>query len=161
MATEVANPVSFPIRSPRRIQRGARYSAIPEPNASSDRQSPLPSLYSLDSAFQLQEYISQLVRRDPEDLEAIVKIPSGQTLQGEQGDPSTSTQDHAEVDPNCWIYEHLRRLAQDLTYPLITLLQAECTRQSCPEMKAGEWLYLCVAHGNGGAMEVCLCFRLA
>ena len=23
-------------------------------------------------------------------------------------------------------------------------------------MKAGEWLYLCVAHGNDGAMEVCM-----
>lgn len=47
-----------------------------------------------------------------------------------------------------------RRLAQDLTHPLITMLQQECTRQTCPEMKAGEWLYLCVAHGNSGAMEV-------
>lgn len=47
-----------------------------------------------------------------------------------------------------------RRLAQDLTHPLITALQQECTRQTCPEMKAGEWLYLCVAHGNSGAMEV-------
>jgi hypothetical protein len=25
-----------------------------------------------------------------------------------------------------------------------------------PEMKAGEWLYLCVAYGNDDAMEVCL-----
>lgn len=48
-----------------------------------------------------------------------------------------------------------RRLAQDLTHPLITTLQQECTRQTCPEMKAGEWLYLCVAHGNDGSMEQC------
>lgn len=48
----------------------------------------------------------------------------------------------------------IRRLAQDLSHPLITMLQQECTRVTCPEMKAGEWLYLCVAHGNGGAMEV-------
>lgn len=34
------------------------------------------------------------------------------------------------------------------------MLQQECTRITCPEMKAGEWLYLCVAHGNDGAMEV-------
>lgn len=47
-----------------------------------------------------------------------------------------------------------RRLAQDLSHPLITMLQLECTRSTCPEMKAGEWLYLCVAHGNEGAMEV-------
>jgi hypothetical protein len=48
----------------------------------------------------------------------------------------------------------LRRLAQDLSHPLITMLQQVCTRTTCPEMKAGEWLYLCVAHGNDGAMEV-------
>jgi hypothetical protein len=58
-------------------------------------------------------------------------------------------------------FDHIflrRRLAQDLSHPLITMLQQECTRASCPEMKAGEWLYLCVAHGNEGAMEVGLSF---
>jgi hypothetical protein len=34
------------------------------------------------------------------------------------------------------------------------MLQQECKRTTCPEMKAGEWLYLCVAHGNDGTMEV-------
>lgn len=72
-----------------------------------------------------------------------------------------------------WIYEHLRqvhhhlleafnhadvpshpfaphsRLPQDLN-PLITSLLPICNRQSCPEMKAGEWQYLCVAHADGG-----------
>ena len=48
-----------------------------------------------------------------------------------------------------------RRLAEDLSYPLISVLQQECTRASCPEMKTGEWLYLCVAHGNDGDM---VCF---
>lgn len=51
------------------------------------------------------------------------------------------------------------RLAQDLSHPLITTLQQECTRQTCPEMKAGEWLYLCVAHGNEGAMEVSSAYK--
>src|SRR3984957_19143689 len=48
-----------------------------------------------------------------------------------------------------------RQLAQDLSHSLITMLQQECTPASCPEMKAGKWLYLCIAHGNKGAMEVC------
>lgn len=53
-------------------------------------------------------------------------------------------------------HKFIRRLAQDLTYPLITNLQLECNRDTCPEMKAGEWLYLCVAHGNapGGHVQV-------
>lgn len=149
MATEVAAPVAFPMTSPRRLQRGSRYSAHPQPG-------PPPSLSSLESAFQLQEYISQLIKRDPEDIEAIVKLPASTTTASDQSNESaTSSQDTPDVDQSCWVYEHLRRLAQDLTYPLITLLQAECTRQTCPEMKAGEWLYLCVAHGNGGNMEQC------
>ncbi|PVF98572.1 Mob1/phocein [Serendipita vermifera] len=154
MAAEVSAPVAFPSTSPRRVQRGARYSAV-EATLGSGAQGSPPSLYSLDSAFQLQEYIAQLVRRNPEDIDAIVKLPSGQASQHDLNDPSTSVQDGPEVDQSCWVYEHLRRLAQDLTSPLITLLQVECTRQSCPEMKAGEWLYLCVAHGNGNAMEQC------
>ncbi|KAH8814591.1 Mob1/phocein [Flagelloscypha sp. PMI_526] len=101
----------------------------------------LPSLSSLDSAFQLQEYISLLIRLDVHDVETITSLPN----------PDSGN----IVDESCWIYEQLRRLAQDLSHPLITMLQVDCTRQSCNEMKAGEWLYLCVAHGNDGAMERC------
>ncbi|KAF9457672.1 hypothetical protein BDZ94DRAFT_1227476 [Collybia nuda] len=131
----------------------------------------LPSLASLDSAFQLQEYISLLIRLDVHDVEAIVSLPgksSGKEKEKEKEDEATGDEKSTEekdgekdrksdvaVDEACWIYEQLRRLAQDLSHPLITMLQQECTRASCPEMKAGEWLYLCVAHGNDGAMEQC------
>lgn len=122
----------------------------------------LPSLSSLDSAFQLQEYISLLIRLDVHDVDAIVTLPgstkdtgkakgSEERTEGKEGEKKSDI----TVDEACWIYEQLRRLAQDLTHPLITTLQQECTRASCPEMKAGEWLYLCVAHGNDGAMEQC------
>ena len=53
-----------------------------------------------------------------------------------------------------------RQLAQDLSHTLITMLQQECMRSTCPEMKAGEWVYLRVAHRNEGAMEVCALSRL-
>lgn len=122
-----------------RISRGARYSAVLAPPTSS------PSLASFESAFQLQEYIAQLVKYDPHDVDAIVNLPSA--IPDGTGEGST-------VDRDCWIYEQLRRLAQDLASPLINLLQLECDRNTCPEMKAGEWLYLCVAHGNGSTMEV-------
>jgi hypothetical protein len=45
------------------------------------------------------------------------------------------------------------RLPQDLT-PLLTSLLPVCSRETCPEMKAAEWVYLCVAHpvlGPGGS----------
>ncbi|PPQ87941.1 hypothetical protein CVT25_001126 [Psilocybe cyanescens] len=131
----------------------------------------LPSLASLDSAFQLQEYISLLIRLDVHDVEAIISFPgssqkdkdsASEKDKEEQKDNTKDGDKDADkaknevtVDEGCWIYEQLRRLAQDLSHPLITTLQQECTRASCPEMKAGEWLYLCVAHGNDGAMEQC------
>lgn len=141
----------------------------------------LPPLSALDSAFQLQEYISLLIRLDVHDVETIVSIPERQHgLERESSDGSNGEEKDEEkegkdvtVDESCWVYEQLRcvvpltycslditllwitrRLAQDLTHPLITTLQQECTRSTCPEMKAGEWLYLCVAHGNESAMEV-------
>ncbi|CAE6489100.1 unnamed protein product [Rhizoctonia solani] len=98
----------------------------------------------IDSAFQSQEYIAQLIRQDPHDVQKIVTPPK-------------PDDEKSSVDDGCWLYEQLRRLAQDLTYPLITNLQLECNRETCPEMKAGEWLYLCVAHGNttGGHIQCC------
>ncbi|EJD52411.1 Mob1/phocein [Auricularia subglabra TFB-10046 SS5] len=120
-----------------RPAHGARladfFPAVPEP---------LPNVGEIESAFQLQEYISLLIRHDVHDVSHIVAVPA-------------SVPDDKSIDEGCWVYEQLRRLAQDLTHPLITTLQQECTRQSCPEMKAGEWLYLCVAHGNGGTTECC------
>ncbi|TFK23027.1 Mob1/phocein [Coprinopsis marcescibilis] len=120
----------------------------------------LSSLASLESAFQLQEYISLLIRLDVHDVEAITSLPGSNSNKdagksGEEKDQATEKKGEVQVDQWCWVYEHLRRLAQDLTHPLITTLQQECTRATCPEMKAGEWLYLCVAHGNEGSMEQC------
>lgn len=139
--TAVTTSAPPPAPHKHRVMRGERYATLSEPPTT------LPPLFSLDSAFQLQEYIAQLVKFNPHDVDAIVSLPSSTTSnEGSGGD----------VDLNCWIYEQIRRLAQDLTSPLITLLQHECDRNSCPEMKAGEWLYLCVAHGNGGTMEVSL-----
>jgi len=109
------------------------------------------SLSTIDSAFQLQEYISLLIRHDIHDVDAIVSIPDTSKDYVEDEKESRDV----TVDEACWIHEQLRRLAQDLSHPLITMLQQECTRRTCPEMKAGEWLYLCVAHGNEGSMEQC------
>ena len=46
-------------------------------------------------------------------------------------------------------------MALDLSHPFITSLQEQCTRDSCPEMKAGEWLYLCAAHATVNEHECC------
>jgi hypothetical protein len=61
----------------------------------------LPSLSSLDSAFQLQEYISLLIRLDVHDVDTIVSMPG-------KHDADKGDVNRVEVDEACWIYEQLR-----------------------------------------------------
>src|SRR5271168_2207153 len=91
----------------------------------------LPSLASLDSAFQLQEYISLLIRLDVHDVNAIVCLPgtapSGAKDKENEGYESIERKIYERrkgvsekdgdgdkgkgepaVDEACWIYEQLR-----------------------------------------------------
>jgi len=83
----------------------------------------LPSLSSLDSAFQLQEYISLLIRLNVHDVEAIVSLPGKPTDKENQTDPDQESLEGTDnkkpedigkndvmVDEACWIYEQLRRV---------------------------------------------------
>ena len=103
-----------------RPRRGARFSAFyPPPPAEG------PSLSAIDSAFQIQEYIAQMIRKDPHNVEAVVSIPEknrgvASTVDDGKdetvGEPSTAGDDGKEpgskpeyaVDESCWIYEQLR-----------------------------------------------------
>ena len=83
----------------------------------------LPSLASLDSAFQLQEYISLLIRLDVHDVDTIVSVPgktsgkerheghSGEELKGEEKEAEKEHKSEIAVDESCWIYEQLRYAA--------------------------------------------------
>ncbi|KAA1106512.1 hypothetical protein PGT21_035808 [Puccinia graminis f. sp. tritici] len=125
---------------PVRLRKGTRFEdAYPSMFASLGDKDPDPSslLASLESPFQLQEYIAHLVRADPHAVARIIKLPS------------------PHVQREVWIYEQLRRLAHDLGHPLVSALQADCNRAKCPEMKAGEWLYLCAAHATANENECC------
>ena len=68
-----------------------------------------PSLVDFDSAFQLQEYISILIRQNPHDVDAIV-TPPGRVKKGDQDEKDKSDVDAKSdgVDEACWIYEQLR-----------------------------------------------------
>lgn len=75
----------------------------------------LPPLSSLDSAFQLQEYISLLIRLDIHDVDTIVSIPdkSGKDGGGNgaaeaSADADSGSKSEFAVDEACWIYEQLR-----------------------------------------------------
>lgn len=114
---------------PQRPLRGSRISSFyPVKN--------LPSLASLDSAFQLQEYISLLIRLDVHDVDSIVSLPGKgagkdkeleaeteaepeKELEAESaGDSDKKLADDTDsekksdvtVDEACWIYEQLRRV---------------------------------------------------
>lgn len=79
----------------------------------------LPPLASLDSAFQLQEYISLLIRRDVHDVDAIVALPGKASSKDHEDTLDSSDIDAKKaedgdrksdisVDKACWIYEQLR-----------------------------------------------------
>ena len=73
------------------------------------------SLSSLDSAFQLQEYISLLIRLDVHDVDRIVSIPGKSASEREDGGDGKEDRDGEKdgsggvnVDEACWVYEQLR-----------------------------------------------------
>ena len=76
----------------------------------------LPPLSALDSAFQLQEYISLLIRLDVHDVERIVSIPGkGPADSQDNGEPKSDDKEgekdgagSVNVDEACWVYEQLR-----------------------------------------------------
>jgi hypothetical protein len=74
----------------------------------------------------VQEYIQELIRSDPSNVAKIIEPP-------------------ADADVYVWQYEHLRQFILELNL-LVTQLNGVCTVQTCPKMKANDWLYLCAAH---------------
>ncbi|KAL1407648.1 hypothetical protein Q8F55_007081 [Vanrija albida] len=118
-----------------RLKRGSKLVDMPP----LPPQSAVPPLSSFDGPFQLAEYLSLKVRHDPHDVKGLVDVP---------------TDNSKAADRHVWIYEHLRRIPIDVT-PLMTQLLQLCSRESCPEMKADEWQYLCVAHGGEGTDRCC------
>ena len=71
-----------------------------------------PSVASLDSAFQLQEYLSHLIQTDPHDIRRIVSLPrSLSAFEEEKGKDRLHVLDddrEEAIDESCWIYEQLR-----------------------------------------------------
>ena len=66
----------------------------------------LPALASLDRAFQLQEYISLLIRLEGHDVDKIVAVPD--KTEAEEKEEKEKETEEKKVDQACWIYEQLR-----------------------------------------------------
>lgn len=109
--------------------------------------SPLPPIQSISSSFQMNEYLALLIKQDPSNTKLLVELPTGDNETDKDSSPIKTTSRKKESD--LWVYEHLRRLPQDLT-PLVTSLLPVCSREkkTCSLMKAGEWEFVCAAHDS-------------
>ena len=74
----------------------------------------------------MQEYLQELIRHNPSDLDKIVSLPTG-------------------ADLMTWHFEHLRQFILEMNI-LVTQLKPLCTRESCPKMRSGEGVALCSVH---------------
>ncbi|KAL2175677.1 Mob1/phocein [Thermothelomyces heterothallicus CBS 202.75] len=99
---------------------------------------PLVPLHELDSAFQLQEHLAALhyhhtashttpINRDTAEL--LAAPPAG-------------------VDKTLWLYELCRFLIAQCNTLIVGFLfdTPPCSAATCPEMRAGEWQFLCAVH---------------
>jgi hypothetical protein len=84
---------------------------------------------TLKGPLNVQEYIQELIRSDPSNLKKIIEPPKG-------------------VDQNIWQYEHMRQFLLELNL-LVTQLSESCTPETCPKMKANDWVFTCATHKSG------------
>ena len=113
----------------------------PEPGGGQPRQRNLPGtkvahmwswrvrpFETYQGPLALAEYIQDLLREDPSDLERIYELPS------------------PDIDALVWQYEHLRQFVIEFNL-LLVALAGICTPETCPKMTASnDWQYLCSAH---------------
>ncbi|KAM7345283.1 MOB kinase activator 4 [Cochliomyia hominivorax] len=84
-------------------------------------------LDEMDSTLAVQQYIQQLIKRDPSNVELILTMPDAQ-------------------DEGVWKYEHLRQFCMELN-GLAVRLQKQCSPSTCTQMTAtDQWIFLCAAH---------------
>ncbi|KAJ5175925.1 uncharacterized protein N7482_001802 [Penicillium canariense] len=103
---------------------------------------PLIPLSQLDSPFQLQEHLKALYHHftKPEGSDTVVPINREVAIQ--LAEPPEG------VDRSLWLYELCRFLTMKVNNLIIAFFAENppCSSQTCPEMRASEWQYLCAVH---------------
>ncbi|KAE8377670.1 Mob1/phocein [Aspergillus bertholletiae] len=103
---------------------------------------PLVPLSQLDSSFQLQEHLKALYNHytRPEGFDTVVPINREVAIQ--LAEPPEG------VDRSLWLYELCRFLTMKVNNLIIAFFAENppCSAQTCPEMRASEWQYLCAVH---------------
>ncbi|KAF7586141.1 hypothetical protein BBP40_009412 [Aspergillus hancockii] len=103
---------------------------------------PLVPLSQLDSSFQLQEHLKALYNHytRPEGSDTVVPINREVAIQ--LAEPPEG------IDRSLWLYELCRFLTMKVNNLIIAFFAENppCSAQTCPEMRASEWQYLCAVH---------------
>lgn len=104
-------------------------------------------LSQLDSPFQLQEHLKSLYSHLTHTEESTHTIPIMKDTALQLATPP-QINDTESVDRNLWLYELCRFLTQKANIVSIFLMNDNppCSSQTCPEMRASEWQYLCAVH---------------
>ncbi|KAF3767587.1 Mob1/phocein [Cryphonectria parasitica EP155] len=99
---------------------------------------PLIPLSELDSAFQLQEHLAALHYHHTAHNTQPITRETAQLL----ATPPPS------IDRNLWLYELCRFLIAQCNTLIVGFLfdTPPCSAQTCPEMRASEWQFLCSVH---------------
>lgn len=96
----------------------------------------------LDSPFQLQEHLKALYHHftKPEGSDTVVPINREVAIQ--LAEPPEG------IDRSLWLYELCRFLTMKVNNLIIAFFAESppCSAQTCPEMRASEWQYLCAVH---------------
>ncbi|KAL9601464.1 MAG: hypothetical protein Q9219_002530 [cf. Caloplaca sp. 3 TL-2023] len=103
---------------------------------------PLVPLSQLDSPFQLQEHLKALYASFTKSDEGNHSVPiNAETAQRLAKAPEG-------VDPLLWLYELCRLLVIQENAVIVGFYSEHppCSKDTCPEMRASEWQYLCAVH---------------
>lgn len=147
-------PETFTQGASRRIRPGTRAADMPEgpplvelTEVTRRRLQSLQSWFmakwlQIDTAFQLTEHLKALYSAaiHPDGSDTVVPIDRGTAIR--------LAQPPEGIDRALWLYELCRFLCQKINSIIVVLFADDppCSSQTCPEMRASEWQYLCAVH---------------
>ncbi|KAK5087676.1 hypothetical protein LTR70_006997 [Exophiala xenobiotica] len=112
------------------------------------RGPPFVPLHQLESPFQLQEYLKSSYCSVTRDNASNTLKPITKASAMQLATPPTQQDTGEPVDRNLWLYELCRFLVQRTNRLIVSFFadSPPCSNQTCPEMRASEWQYLCAVH---------------
>lgn len=112
------------------------------------RGPPFVPLHQLESPFQLQEYLKSSYCNVTRDDASSTLKPITKESAMQLATPPTQQDTGEPVDRNLWLYELCRFLVQRSNRLIVSFFadSPPCSNQTCPEMRASEWQYLCAVH---------------